>query len=131
MSIVFPLDEHGRRHRDEQCRQYAPPAGRFPFLRFLFAGFVTGAVRGLFPAVGHLAPDAVGFRRDADPAFAVRREAEVHAVRPHCQPEAFRKVPQLCPLCRTHLQPRRPLRDRLVDRSLGYARTEAVRADGC
>ena len=100
------------------------------FLYFTVHSFITDAVVGFRTSHGHLSSCAVGCRRDVHATFSVRLYVNTQTVVPIAQPESGRKLTQVQPLLRTHRAGRRPLRDRLVSCLLGYARSEAVRADG-
>lgn len=100
------------------------------FLYFTVHSFSTDAVVGFRTSHGHLSSCAVGCCRDVHATFSVRLYVNTQTVVPIAQPESGRKLTQVQPLLRTHRAGRRPLRDRLVSCLLGYARSEAVRADG-
>ena len=100
------------------------------FLYFTVHSFITDAVVGFRTSHGHLSSCAVGCCRDVHATFSVRLYVNTQTVVPIAQPESGRKLTQVQPLLRTHRAGRRPLRDRLVSCLLGYARSEAVRADG-
>lgn len=100
------------------------------FLHFTVHSFITDAVAGFRTSHGHLSSCAVGCCRDVHATFSVRLYVNTQTVVPIAQPESGRKLTQVQPLLRTHRAGRRPLRDRLVSCLLGYARSEAVRADG-
>lgn len=100
------------------------------FLYFTVHSFITDAVVGFRTCYGYLSSCTVGCSCDVHATFSVRLYVNTQTVVSITQPESGRKLTQVQPLLRTHRAGRRPLRDRLVSCLLGYARSEAVRADG-
>ena len=100
------------------------------FLQFIAHSFIAYAVVGFRTCYGYLSSCTVGCRRDVHATFSVRLYVNTQTVIPIVQPESGRKFTQVQPLLRTHRAGRRPLRDRPEGCLLGYARSEAVRADG-
>lgn len=100
------------------------------FLHFIACSFIAYTVVGFRTSHGHLSSCTVGCSCDVHATFSVRLYVNTQTVVPIAQPESGRKLTQVQPLLRTHRAGRRPLRDRLVSCLLGYARSEAVRADG-
>ena len=98
------------------------------FLHFI--SFIAYAVIGFRTCYGYLSSCTVGCSCDVHATFSVRLYVNIQTVVSIVQPKSGRKFTQVQPLLRTHRAGRRPLRDRPVSCLLGYARSEAVRADG-
>lgn len=112
------------------CSCQPPLHSRVCFLHFIAHSFIAYTVVCFRTSHGHLSSCTVGCRRDVHATFSVCLYVNTQTVISVAQSESGRKFTQVQPLLRTHRAGRRPLRDRLEGCLLGYARSEAVRADG-
>ena len=128
--IFNQLPNKDNSQQGQGCSCQPSLGSRACFLYFTVHSFIAYAVVGFRTIHGYLSSCAVGCCRDVHATFSVRLYVNIQTVVSIVQPKSGRKFTQVQPLLRTHRAGRRPLRDRPVSCLLGYARSEAVRADG-